>query len=63
MKYNYSCLLGYTQKELEFYFKNYLLEVSISNNIHLSIDNLLIEIKKQYNEYLFTESLYNREII
>ncbi len=56
---NYSSLLGYTQAELEFYFKERLEEITHKNNI--SYPDLLYKIRQWYNGYawLGTEKVYN----
>ncbi len=50
----YSDLLGYTQEELESFFKNYIVEAS--NKLGVSKDEVLKKLKDWYNGYCFVEN-------
>ncbi|KZX12505.1 putative AAA-ATPase [Methanobrevibacter curvatus] len=46
---DYPCICGYTQKELEYYFKDHISKFSVDNNV--SNSDLLSLIKEWYNGY------------
>ncbi|NJN35581.1 MAG: AAA family ATPase [Saprospiraceae bacterium] len=56
---DYNDLVGYTQQELEFYFKDYI--VQSASKLKMSEKTLLRDIKKWYNGYNWTgkNTLYN----
>jgi hypothetical protein len=57
LKKNFATFLGYTQEELEFYFKDYL--QNLANNLNKTYEQALELLKTWYNGYRF--SLYNPE--